>query len=110
MVPSNNYPSIVLLLTLCYACLVNTIELTFELQDKSKDCYYENIEKNTSITLEYQVSDRSSHIHMSVLTCFVIDRNNRFRILGCHWRSVRRRCANRIADQRNSLQTSEITI
>lgn len=31
------------------------IELTFELYDNAKDCFYEVIEKNTSVTLEYQV-------------------------------------------------------
>lgn len=38
--------------------MVNTIELTFELQDNAKDCYYEIIEKNKSTTLEYQVCYR----------------------------------------------------
>lgn len=32
------------------------VELTFELDDNAKDCFYEVIEKDTSVTLEYQVS------------------------------------------------------
>lgn len=55
MIPSN-MNSLIGLLFLSYCiCLVKSIELTFELQDKAKDCYYENIQKNTSTTLEYQV-------------------------------------------------------
>lgn len=33
------------------------VELTFELYDNAKDCFYEVVEKNTSATLEYQVND-----------------------------------------------------
>ncbi|XP_016664033.1 transmembrane emp24 domain-containing protein 3-like [Acyrthosiphon pisum] len=55
MIPLN-MKSLIGLLFLSYGiCLVKPIELTFELQDKAKDCYYENIQKNTSTTLEYQV-------------------------------------------------------
>lgn len=32
-----------------------SVELTFELYDNAKDCFYEIIDKNTSTTLEYQV-------------------------------------------------------
>jgi len=42
-------------IALCCVRLAHSIELTFELQDKAKDCYYEIIERNTSTTLEYQV-------------------------------------------------------
>ena len=31
------------------------VELTFELLDNAKDCFYEDIQLNTSCTLEYQV-------------------------------------------------------
>ncbi|KAF0766847.1 transmembrane emp24 domain-containing protein 3 [Aphis craccivora] len=55
MIPSNKNSLIVFLFSSYCICLVKSIELTFELQDKAKDCYYENIEKNTSTTLEYQV-------------------------------------------------------
>lgn len=34
-----------------------SVELTFELQDNAKDCFFEYIQKNTSCTLEFQVSD-----------------------------------------------------
>lgn len=30
-------------------------ELTFELPDSAKECFYEEIKKNTSCTLEFQV-------------------------------------------------------
>lgn len=30
-------------------------ELTFELSDSAKECFYEEIKKNTSCTLEFQV-------------------------------------------------------
>lgn len=30
-------------------------ELTFELADSAKECFYEEIKKNTSCTLEFQV-------------------------------------------------------
>ncbi|XP_025417016.1 transmembrane emp24 domain-containing protein 7 [Sipha flava] len=55
MIPSKINSIVALLLSVYYICSVSSIELTFELQDKAKDCYYENIEKNTSTTLEYQV-------------------------------------------------------
>lgn len=34
---------------------VDCVELTFELMDNAKDCFYEEILKNTSVLLEYQV-------------------------------------------------------
>ncbi|KAK7584246.1 hypothetical protein V9T40_005209 [Parthenolecanium corni] len=34
---------------------ISGIELTFELYDNARDCFYEVIEKNISVTLEYQV-------------------------------------------------------
>ncbi|KAJ8977690.1 hypothetical protein NQ317_005422 [Molorchus minor] len=37
-----------------FKCCVAT-ELTFELPDSAKECFYEEIPKNTSCTLEYQV-------------------------------------------------------
>ncbi|KAK7590257.1 hypothetical protein V9T40_001870 [Parthenolecanium corni] len=44
-----------LLLVLLNVDLIFGVELTFELYDNAKDCFYELIEKNTSVTLEYQV-------------------------------------------------------
>ena len=32
------------------------VELTFELSDNARECFYEEIEKGTSVTLEFQVS------------------------------------------------------
>lgn len=31
------------------------VELTFDLPDSARDCFHEEIKKNTSVTLEYQV-------------------------------------------------------
>lgn len=46
--------SILLLLLLCIN-LVNSVELTFELVDNAKDCFYQEITQNQSATLEFQV-------------------------------------------------------
>lgn len=35
---------------------INSVELTFELPDNDKQCYYQDIEKNKTAILEYQVS------------------------------------------------------
>lgn len=43
------------LVTLWSLYSVFGIELTFELYDNAKDCFYEVIEKNTSLVVEYQV-------------------------------------------------------
>lgn len=34
------------------------VELTFDLPDSARDCFHEDIEKNTSVILEYQVIDK----------------------------------------------------
>lgn len=31
------------------------VELTFDLPDSARDCFHEEIKKNTSVVLEYQV-------------------------------------------------------
>lgn len=36
------------------------VELTFELPDNAKECFYEEIEKGTECTLEYQVGREDS--------------------------------------------------
>ena len=41
--------------TMCYG-IVLAGEMTFELPDSVKQCFYEHIEKNVKCTLEYQVS------------------------------------------------------
>lgn len=50
---------------LCYLCIfivlcikttiVNSVELTFELVDNAKDCFHEEIAKNMTVVLEFQV-------------------------------------------------------
>lgn len=35
--------------------IINSVELTFELPDNSKECFYQDIGKNKSAILEYQV-------------------------------------------------------
>uniref|UniRef100_A0A6M2E038 Putative cargo transport protein n=1 Tax=Xenopsylla cheopis TaxID=163159 RepID=A0A6M2E038_XENCH len=34
---------------------IHSVELTFELPDNAKECFYQDIQKNTSVTLEFQV-------------------------------------------------------
>lgn len=34
---------------------INSVELTFELPDNSKECFYQEIGKNKTAILEYQV-------------------------------------------------------
>lgn len=45
--------SVVVLLTLI---AVDCTELTFELEDNARQCFYEEIKKDTKGTLEFQVS------------------------------------------------------
>ena len=49
--------SVWLLLTSLFGALLLTdgVELTFELADNAKECFYQEIEKNISSTLEFQV-------------------------------------------------------
>lgn len=35
--------------------IINSVELTFELPDNSKECFYQEIGKNKTAILEYQV-------------------------------------------------------
>jgi hypothetical protein len=37
---------------------INSVELTFELPDNSKECFYQEIGKNKTAILEYQVSPK----------------------------------------------------
>lgn len=41
---------VILVLKLC-----ETVELTFELPDNAKECFFQEIEKNQTATLEFQV-------------------------------------------------------
>lgn len=43
------------LTSLCLIDLIASVELTFELPDNSKECFYQEIGKNKSAILEYQV-------------------------------------------------------
>lgn len=45
----------VLFLLLEVLVYTRATELTFELPDSAKECFYEEIHKNTSSTLEFQV-------------------------------------------------------
>ena len=45
---------LILLLGLSWCC--EATELMFELPDRDRQCFYEDIDKGTSSTLEYQVS------------------------------------------------------
>lgn len=36
--------------------IINSVELTFELPDNSKECFYQDVEKNKTAILEYQVN------------------------------------------------------
>lgn len=44
-----------ILVTLISGILSKSVELTFELPDSAVECFYQDIEKNTSAALEYQV-------------------------------------------------------
>ena len=35
--------------------VVNSVELTFELPDNSKECFYQEVAKNKTVLLEFQV-------------------------------------------------------
>lgn len=50
----NNWAVLLIVNLLFYP--VFGVELTFELYDNAKDCFFENIEKDTTATIEYQVS------------------------------------------------------
>ena len=41
--------------------LSNSVELTFELPDSAKECFYEVIEKGTQATVEFQVKIQAHH-------------------------------------------------
>lgn len=41
----------------CYLTrIVYSVELTFELADNAKECFYEEIKSNQTVTLEFQVN------------------------------------------------------
>lgn len=55
--------------------IINSVELTFELPDNSKECFYQEIGKNKSAILEYQAREsekfnRKWKIADETLNCF----------------------------------------
>jgi hypothetical protein len=61
---SMDYWSVWTLLTvlLTYVYLSGGVELTFELPDNAKECFYQEIKRNITSTLEFQVSISQSFI------------------------------------------------
>lgn len=47
----------VLYVFVVYLYKADSVELTFELADNAKECFYQEIEKNVSSTLEFQVGN-----------------------------------------------------
>ena len=50
----------------CMTCVCLGVELTFELPDNAKECFYEDIEKGTPANVEFQV--RVSFLIISTVT------------------------------------------
>jgi emp24/gp25L/p24 family/GOLD len=44
------------LLLILLAAAAEAVELTFELPDNAKECFFQEIDKNTTATLEFQVN------------------------------------------------------
>lgn len=62
------------LVTLFNGILSKSVELTFELPDSAVECFYQEIEKNTSASLEYQVQLISVFIYCNLLvTALLLD-------------------------------------
>lgn len=68
----NTYSSITIFL-LFLSCISSslTVELTFELPDNAKECFYEEIEAGTDFTVEFQVYIRSKY-----MVVFILDYKN----------------------------------
>lgn len=45
---------------------INSVELTFELPDNSKECFYQDIAKNKSAVLEFQVGYQWKEICLTI--------------------------------------------
>lgn len=69
---------------------INSVELTFELPDNDKQCYYQEIEKNRTAILEYQVKFSSSDDELLLLWAIFIIQNNFYsiHIVGHNWWTV----------------------
>lgn len=44
----------------------SSVELTFDLPDSARECFHEDIKKNTSVVLEYQVRKRGNQRKFSI--------------------------------------------
>lgn len=42
--------------------IVHSVELTFELADNAKECFYEEIKANQTATLEFQVNEFNKNV------------------------------------------------
>jgi hypothetical protein len=107
---------------------VSSVELTFELPDNAKDCFYENIEKGKQSTFEFQV--RVKAIIMLYVICYVVPNTvglvsfteqisillfsftypsffMLFKLPGCHWWAVWRWRQYRGSQQTNHLQRNQ---
>lgn len=51
----------------CWLALAAGVELTFELPDNAKECFFEEIEKGTSSSLEFQVGPEGQCISYVML-------------------------------------------
>lgn len=59
--------SVCLLLVAKYS---TAVELTFELADNAHECFYQDIDKGTAVTLEFQVSPTAKIIHCQLPSPF----------------------------------------
>ena len=55
---------------LCCISMVLSGELTFELPDNARQCYYEHIDKGTESTLEFQVSSNKLKLYFNYIFSF----------------------------------------
>lgn len=53
----NSLLKLAFLVLLQFIDTINSVELTFELPDNSKECFYQEIGRNKSAILEFQVSE-----------------------------------------------------
>lgn len=61
----NCWPALLSLFSLLGTFLLaGGVELTFELADNAKECFYQEIEKNVTSTLEFQVRTVVKYIYM----------------------------------------------
>lgn len=76
--------------------LANAVELTFELPDNAKECFFEVIEKGTEATLEFQVRTEIEMVFSCGLPLPVFGFLSLSRwilknlVSGCDWRPLRR--------------------